>query len=317
MRRPTRTSPPVVPPGPVPVDSARAMLMLVLGCLLVGASSAFIKLSGATADTAAFLRCALALLLFAPLALLEWRRIARPPARMVRYGLAAGVLLGVDYLMWTQSILDAGAAVATVLIGVQVVVFPILARLFDGERLSRRFLVTLPVMLVGLGLTGGLLAADAGAPHPVRGAVLGTAAGVCYAGFLYLVRPASDADRRLIVTPTGLATASAAVVVGTVGVLTGGIDLALEPHGWFWLAAVALGGQVLSFVLIGYGSTRLPAGRAAAVMLLQPVAAVVLGTLLLGERPAGSQFVGMALTVAAIAVATTTRRGSASQDVPQ
>ncbi|GGI06557.1 hypothetical protein GCM10007368_11760 [Isoptericola cucumis] len=287
---------------------SRALSTLVLGCLLVGASSTFIKLSGATADTAAFLRCALALVPFAPLMLLEWRRFARPPARMVRFGLAAGVLLGADYLMWTQSILDAGAGVATVLIGVQVVVFPLLARVLDGEHLTRRFLVALPVMIAGLGLTGGLLAADPTAPHPLRGAVLGTAAGVCYAGFLYLVRPASDADRRLIVTPTGLATASAAVVVGVVGVLKGGIDLDLEPQGWLWLAAVALGGQALSFVLIGYGSVRLPAGRAAAVMLLQPVAAVVLGTLLLGEQPAGSQYVGMALTVAAIAVATTPGR---------
>ncbi len=307
MRRPTPPSSPDGPPVARSADS-RALSTLVLGCLLVGASSTFIKLSGATADTAAFLRCALALVPFAPLMLLEWRRFARPPARMVRFGLAAGVLLGADYLMWTQSILDAGAGVATVLIGVQVVVFPLLARVLDGERLTRRFLVALPVMIAGLGLTGGLLAADPTAPHPLRGAVLGTAAGVCYAGFLYLVRPASDADRRLIVTPTGLATASAAVVVGVVGVLKGGIDLDLEPQGWLWLAAVALGGQALSFVLIGYGSVRLPAGRAAAVMLLQPVAAVVLGTLLLGEQPAGSQYVGMALTVAAIAVATTPGR---------
>ncbi|MEN5075037.1 DMT family transporter [Isoptericola cucumis] len=307
MRRPTPPSSPDGPPVARSADS-RALSTLVLGCLLVGASSTFIKLSGATADTAAFLRCALALVPFAPLMLLEWRRFARPPARMVRFGLAAGVLLGADYLMWTQSILDAGAGVATVLIGVQVVVFPLLARALDGERLTRRFLVALPVMIAGLGLTGGLLAADPTAPHPLRGAVLGTAAGVCYAGFLYLVRPASDADRRLIVTPTGLATASAAVVVGVVGVLKGGIDLDLEPQGWLWLAAVALGGQALSFVLIGYGSVRLPAGRAAAVMLLQPVAAVVLGTLLLGEQPAGSQYVGMALTVAAIAVATTPGR---------
>ncbi|CAM3811128.1 DMT family transporter [Isoptericola cucumis] len=307
MRRPTPPSSPDGPPVARSADS-RALSTLVLGCLLVGASSTFIKLSGATADTAAFLRCALALVPFAPLMLLEWRRFARPPARMVRFGLAAGVLLGADYLMWTQSILDAGAGVATVLIGVQVVVFPLLARVLDGEHLTRRFLVALPVMIAGLGLTGGLLAADPTAPHPLRGAVLGTAAGVCYAGFLYLVRPASDADRRLIVTPTGLATASAAVVVGVVGVLKGGIDLDLEPQGWLWLAAVALGGQALSFVLIGYGSVRLPAGRAAAVMLLQPVAAVVLGTLLLGEQPAGSQYVGMALTVAAIAVATTPGR---------
>lgn len=62
--------------------------------------------------------------------------------------------------------------------------------------------------------------------------------------------------------------------------------------------------RVLAFVLIGYGSVRLPVGRAAAVMLLQPVAAVVLGTMVLGERPDVTQYAGMVITVVAVAMAT-------------
>ena len=48
-------------------EPSYAMAALILGCLFVGSSSALIKLSGATAGTAAFLRCALALVVFAPL----------------------------------------------------------------------------------------------------------------------------------------------------------------------------------------------------------------------------------------------------------
>lgn len=294
--------------GPDHDHPRSALPILLLGCLLVGASSTFIKLAGTSADTAAFFRCALALLVFLPISLLEWRRYGRPPARMVRFGLASGVLLGADYLMWTQSILDAGAAVATVLIGIQVVVFPLLARIFLGERVQRRFLIALPVMIVGLGLTGGILNVDPHAPHPIRGAVLGTAAGICYAGYLLAIRPASRADRRMIVTPVGFGTASAAAVIGLVGGIGLTIELHLGPDAWFWLIAVAVCGQALSFVMIGYGSVRLPAGRAAAAMLLQPMAAVVLGTIVLQERPAVSQYIGMAVTVAAVALATINRR---------
>lgn len=291
------------------VDHSRAALpTLLLGCLLVGASSTFIKLSGTSADTAAFFRCALALLVFVPISLLEWRRYGRPQPRMVLFGLASGVLLGADYLMWTQSILDAGAAVATVLIGIQVLVFPMLVRIFLGERIQRRFLVALPVMSIGLGLTGGILNVDPHAPHPVRGAVLGIAAGICYAGYLFAIRPASRPDRRMIVTPVGFGTASAAAVIGIVGGVGHGIDLRLDAHAWFWLIMVAVCGQALSFVMIGYGSVRLAAGRAAAAMLLQPLAAIVLGTLVLNEHPAPSQYVGMVVTVAAVAMATVSRR---------
>lgn len=281
-----------------------ALPALVAGCLLVGASSTFIKLSGASADTAAFLRCALALIVFIPVSLWEWRKHDRPPARMIGLGLAAGLFLGWDYTMWTQSILDSGAGVATVLIGIQVVAFPLLARLVLGERVHRRFLIALPVMIIGLGLTGGLAGADPHAPHPIRGAVLGVSAGIAYAGYLFLNRQGAAHDRRLIVTPVGFGALSAAAVIGAVGLVRGDIDLDLVPHAWFWLAALALGGQVLSFVLIGYATLRLPSGRAAAVLLLQPTAAVVLGTLVLGERPDITQYAGMVITVAAVAAAT-------------
>jgi drug/metabolite transporter (DMT)-like permease len=281
-----------------------ALPALLAGCLLVGASSTFIKLSGASADTAAFLRCALALIGFIPVSVWEWRKHGPPPVRMIVLELAAGLFLGWDYTMWTQSILDSGAGVATVLIGIQVVAFPLLARLVLGERVQRRFLIALPVMIIGLALTGGVAGADPQAPHPVRGAVLGISAGIAYAGYLFLNRQGAAHDRRLIVTPVGFGTASAAAVIGSVGLLRGDISLHLSAHAWFWLAALALGGQLLSYVLIGYATLRLPSGKASAVLLLQPTAAVALGTLILGERPDITQYAGMLITVAAVATAT-------------
>lgn len=289
-------------------EPSAALISLVVGCVLVGASSSFIKLSQTSATTAAFFRCALALVAFLPAVALEWRRRGLPPRRMVLLGLLAGFFLGCDYLMWTQSILDSGAAVATVLIGVQVVAFPILSRIFLGDAIARRFLLALPLMLIGLGLTGGLLSADDAAPHPVRGAILGVSAGVCYAAYLMVHRPASHARPALHITPVACSTLAAALVIGSVGAVTGQIDVTLPARSWFWLAAVALCGQALSFVLIGYGLSRLTTGVAAALMLLQPLAAVVLGTLVLGERPAAAQYLGMLLTLTAVLIASITPR---------
>ena len=298
-------------------EGTRALPVLVGGCLLVGASSTFIKLSGATAPTAAFVRCALAAVLLAPVALGEWRRYGLPHRRGLGLAAASGVLLAADYLMWTQSVLDTGAAVATVLIGVQVVVFPVLALLLLDMPIARRFWLTLPVMLLGLVLTSGLLGADPGAPAPLRGAVLGVLAGGCYAGYLLTNRQAAVLDPRQIVTPVAVGTTAAALVIAAVsglasrtpagGALT--IDLgAVDAGGWVWLVALAIGGQVLSFVAISYGSARLAPSRAGAVMLLQPVAAIALGTLALGERPDAAQVLGMALTVIGVGLATIGRR---------
>lgn len=310
-----RVRPLAGPQAPAPETAAPArsyaMVALVLGCLFVGSSSALIKLSGASAGTAAFLRCAIAMVVFAPVLAIEWRRFGRPPGRMLTLSAGGGVLLGADYLMWTQSIVDIGAGIATVLIGVQVVVFPLLAWVFQDERVTRRFLILLPLMFVGLALTGGVIDADAAAPHPVRGALLGVAAGVCYAAFLFLTRPASALDRRMIFTPVGTTTLVAALGIGVVaglGGAAGGIDLALSAKAWALLATVAVLGQAVSFVLIGYGLVRIPAGRAAAVMLLQPLGAVALGVVLVHERPTVTQWAGIVLTVVAVGLVTVTRR---------
>lgn len=300
----------------------RPMLVLIGGCLLVGASSTFIRLSGATSATAALARCTLAMPFLAAFAWSEVRRWGMPDRRGLLLALASGGLLAVDYLMWTQSVLDAGAGIATVLIGVQVVVFPLLARIGLGERVSGRFIAALPVMVLGLVLTGGVLGADPTAPAPLRGAVLGVLAGVCYAGYLFFNRQSARRRQRQVVMPVAIATGAAGICILVVALVapllssaaaTPRLDLAGPGvTGWLWLIVVAIGGQVLSFVAIGYGSARLPASQAGPVMLLQPVAAIVLGAVVIGERPSAAQLTGIALVLVAIGIATITGRRRAT-----
>ena len=286
---------------------------LVIGAALsLSLSSTFVKLSGTTASTAAFLRCAIALLALAPLAAYEWRRKG-PLSRGACWGsAAAGLFLGVDYTMWTAGILDVGAGISTVLINVQVIVFPLLCLLFDGTRISRRFAACTPLMLAGLALAGGVVDADAGAPHPVRGTLLATAAGVAYSGYLYLNRRAgARSGTRHVMVPVAIATAAATVATGVIGAGTGGVTLALPAYAWLWLAALALLGQVLSWLLLGAATPHLAPASAASLLLLQPVLAVGFGMLILGEAPTVVQLGGCAAVVAAVWLASTARLGRA------
>jgi drug/metabolite transporter (DMT)-like permease len=59
-------------------------------------------------------------------------------------------------------------------------------------------------------------------------------------------------------------------------------------------------GQVCGWVLIGAALPRLGADIAGALLLLQPVLAVVLGAVVLGERLATAQIAGCGLVVAAM-----------------
>jgi drug/metabolite transporter (DMT)-like permease len=271
----------------------------------------FVKLAGANAGTSAFLRCAIALLVLVPLAAYELRRRGPLDARLVWCGIAAGVFLGLDYLMWTVSIFDVGAAIATVLVNVQVIAFPVLARLCGGVRLSRRFLLVSPVMLAGVALASGAFGGASGVSHPVRGAVLGVAAGVAYAAFLYLNRHSGERSPGHTVTPVCLATAAAGGTAALIGPFTTGIDLTLPAAAWGWLTALALIGQALAWLLISVGARRLPPHATGGLLLLQPVLAVGFGVLVLREDPTPPQLLGCAVVIVSVWLANRAPRARA------
>lgn len=278
-------------------------LCVLAGALGISMSSMFIKLAGADPASSALLRCAIALVVLAPLAGYELRRRGRLEARLVWSGLAAGVYLGADFMMWTSSIFDLGAAIATVLVNVQVIAFPMLARLLRGTPIPRRFMAACPVMLAGVLLAGGALGGHPGAAHPVRGTVLGVLAGLAYAAFLYLNRLSGERSPRHSVTPIALATVGAGGIAGLVGPFTTGIELAQPPAAWGWLVVLALVCQVLSWTLVGIGSPRLAPNATGALLLLAPVLAVGFGLVILGEEPTAVQLVGCVVVVAAVWVA--------------
>ncbi|ARF59789.1 EamA family transporter [Streptomyces gilvosporeus] len=283
-----------------PVASALA------GSACISASAVFMKLSGTNAGTAAFLRCALALFVLVPLAWREVRRAGARPARRLLMDGCAGVLLGVDMVFWAAAVLDVGASVATVLLNVQVVVFPLLAWLVSGTRPSRRFVFMAPLMLAGVALASGAIGRPEPGSHPVAGVTFGTAAGVAYAGYLFLMRLGGGLGHT--VTPVCVSTAAAAGAAAVMGGLWTGVDLGPGWPAWGWLIALALVGQVLAWLLITGALPRLAPNVGAALLLLQPVMAFALGVAI-GERPTPLQAGGCVLVVAAVWHSSRTGRG--------
>ncbi len=280
-----------------------AVALIISGAACLSASAMFVKLADINAGSAAFLRCAVALVPLIPLLVHETRRRGALPRPLRRHAVVAGLFLGADYVMWTTSVLDVGAAIATVLINVQVIVFPLLARLFSGTRIPRRFLYSCPVMLVGIALAGGVLRSGQGADHPVRGAVLGIAAGIAYAVYLYLTRLSGRHSPGHVVSPVAVSTASAAAAAGLISLLTTGLPLAIPAASWGWITALALLGQVAAWILISKGSPRLSPNTSAALLLLQPVMAIGFGLVVLGEKPAAAQLCGCVLVIGAVWIA--------------
>lgn len=270
-----------------PVTDPR--LLVISGALTISFSSLFVALSGASPTDATVWRALLGLVLLVPLGLWELRR--KGISRRWPAELGAGALLGGDFLLWTQSIADVGAGIAMVLVNVQVIITPLLARL-AGERIGARFLVVLPFAMAGVALASGITAPSG---HTVRGTLCGLGAGLCYAGYLTVMRRSGSHK----FTPVATATVGTLVTGLVAGLMIGGLSVPAWPA-MGWLIALALGGQVIGWLLASWGIQELPATVGASLLLLQPLLAIVWGVVVLGEQLSVLQLLGCAVVLASL-----------------
>lgn len=281
--------------GPPPPPKALPVLGIILAAVLLGSAGLFVILAEATAPTAAFLRCWIAVIVLAPLAWLELRRYGRFPPKAILIAAVSGAALGIDYVLWAQSVLDAGLGVSTVLISVQVIVFPALVWAFGGSRPGWLFIGCVPIMIIGMLLTGGVFGADETAANPTRGAIFGVLSGVLYGVYIFGIHHSRKVAGDFVVAPVQVGTIAAGVMTAVAGLTLGGLDFDLGWAGWGWMIALAVCGQALSWMLLSISSPLVPVPMTAALMLLQPLSAVVLGSLIAGERLQAGQWIGAVL----------------------
>ena len=264
--------------------------------MFVSVSSVLIDLAGTTPGTASFYRCALSLPVLAVAAEVERRRRRVPDRSELLLGLLAGAFFAGDMLLWTRAIDEVGAGLSTVVVNVQVIGVPLLAWLIDGERAPLRFVAWVPVMIFGVALTAGLVDGGAAGTDPVWGTIHAVLAAACYSVFLYLLRRTGKGGRP--VQNYFVVIASAGVVSLAAGSLWRGVDLTPGLRVIGWLIGVAVAGTVVGWLLVATYSPQLPSHVGAALLMLTPVGALALSSVVLHERPTVLQLIGCGLILA-------------------
>lgn len=305
---------PVLARGLGPLASSHPYPAVAAGAVAVSATAIFVDLAGCQPGTASFYRCVLALPFLLPLAWSERRgtqgrsgtqRLGR---RELLAAVLAGVLLAADMLLWTQAIYDVGAGISTVIVNVQVILVPLIALAIDREPITRLFLATLPVMVLGVLLAGGVLDHRVGGTHTVRGTVEAVLAALCYSGFLFLLRRSGRSTRMLQSYVVMIAATAAASCAG--GALWHGFTFAPPLAALGWLALSAICGQVVGWLLIARAARKLTSESVSVLLLLTPIGSLVLGALVLGQRPTAKQLAGsLVILCCAAVIATMGRRG--------
>jgi DME family drug/metabolite transporter len=218
------------------------------------------------------------------------------PRRMILTGIGFAVYQTAYY----AAIQLTGLAIGTVVtLGAGPVLIAVGARLFLGERLGVRGLITVAASLVGLVLLTGLRDAGA-APLGVAVALL-SATG--YAAVTLFSRASSARH-----TDDALDSALGGFAVGAVCLLPLAAVQGLLPsssHVGGTLGLLAFLGAVptaLAYAMFFAGLSTVRATTASVVALVEPVAAAVLAVAVLGERLTPAAYAGGAVLLASVAV---------------
>ncbi|CAN5228016.1 EamA family transporter [soil metagenome] len=224
------------------------------------------------------------------------RRPRFPSSRVVLAGLALG---GIGYAAQSALYFAAlpynGPSLNTLLL----YTFPVLvfgvAVLRGRERATRFRLLALALALTGV---VAVLAGDrSGSLQPI-GVAIGLATAAVYATYI-LLGDAIDAalDRVLL---GALVCTGASVTYLLVNGVTGGPDLAFEPAGWWWAGALGLVSTAMALTLFFAGMRLVGAATASIVSCLEPVATVLIGVSLFGDRLGPVQLLGAAAVLTAV-----------------
>lgn len=318
-----------------PVSHGKAVLFLALGTAFLAGTPLWVKATNMDPATQAFLRVVLGCLVLIPFGVMEIRKKESLSKKGIMLSIASGLFLGVDFTCWNYSIFYVGAGVAAILLNLQVIIVPMLTAIFDKYKIPPVFLILVPIMAVGVLLTGGVFeAAEAsGGPESIYGiktATLGTifglTSGVCYSFYLYLSRKAGTSARKDLYVQPMMYTMAAQAVAPTIvahfisprggfdfvnGVLIDGQLPLVDPEttvgdpltawNWFNLICLVILGQALAWTFVQYGTVWLDPTLSAGILLLSPVTSVIIAAPLFGEIPSVLQIIGIFLILGTVA----------------
>lgn len=237
----------------------------------------------------------------------SWQVVVDAGAR--RWVLVGALGVVVYPLAFYAAMDQAGVAIGNVVaLGSGPLFAGVLERAIDRRVLSRRWMLSTAIAVVGVALLGALGHAEDGdhsGSVPI-GVALGLLAGAAYALYAFASARviASGQPSRGVM---GAMFGAGAVVLLPVLLITGGPLLQSDASVGI-TAYLVLGPMFLAYLLFGVGLRSVRSSAATTITLLEPVVATVLAVLVVGERLTAVGWLGVALVLAGLTVLVTARR---------
>ncbi|MFD5091955.1 DMT family transporter [Amycolatopsis thailandensis] len=222
----------------------------------------------------------------------HWRRVT-----------AVGVSTAIFQLFFFVAVLWTGVSITTVVcLGFAPVLLLITGSVRRRRRPSAGQFLTVTVAVTGLLLVSVVGSPDGESPYPVLGVFAALVSGAAYA---FSAEAAAPLSLRLdTLTMTTTTTCVAAMVLVPAGLVvplaSGGGIWTADLGSWALIGYLGAVTMALAYALLFTGLRTTPSGAAVVATLLEPVTAVVIAVVFLGERLTVAGVVGVVLIMAAI-----------------
>jgi drug/metabolite transporter (DMT)-like permease len=290
--------------GGAALDQTVGVLIAIVSSCLGGSAAAVTRYLAGNADpiTLAILRWGIGFALVLPVALLT--RAKFPPRSDWLAVTALGVcFFGVFFILYNIAVGYTTAARAALALSTLPLQTMIVGALLGIEPLTVRKSTGVAIAMLGVfaALASGLHAAPPGA---WRGEAIMTAAGLCMAFYNVWSRPFMMRSSALGFLCVGMGAGAAALILA--GVATGRVAVLADFNAAQWTAGIYLGigGGALAFILWVMALQRTTPTLVANTMTVNPIAAGLLATQLVGEPITANLVAGLVAVFAGIWIAT-------------
>lgn len=278
---------------------ARPVVMVLVGAFMISFSSVWVALADVAPATSAFYRVFFGSV-FLGIAALVTGEIKRIRLSSPAPYLFCGLAFALDLLCWHQSIRGVGPGLATILGNFQVFLMAFCGFMLFGEKLTYRFLVSLPLAICGLLLVVGWNW-QALPPGYRAGLLFGLLTAIFYTAYLLLLRKIQarrESSTRFI--PLLLVSCFSSLFLGADVLFTSATFRLPTLTAALSLMALGLFSQTVGWILIATAMPKIPASLTGLVLLLQPSLSFLWDVLFFSRPTSATSWLGVTVTLAAI-----------------
>lgn len=274
---------------------------MMIAWVSISSASVLVLLSGTTALICAFWRVFISFVIISSYEVLA-RLMRRSKVSTVSFSVylrsvIAGVLLGLHFLTWMESLFLIPVALSTTV----VVTYPLINAFFEGvahKTLRRTEFLGLILAFAGVSIaTQPQLSSEAG----LSGVFLAFIGSLCAAGYFHLGRYSRKAGMSLT-SYTVIAYVSASLTLSIYAVITKSALLPTSTESWIYVSLLAIIPMLGGHTVMNYLLKRIKSYVVTSIALGEPPGATLLAALILGQQVGVEVLGGMVLALVGILI---------------